>query len=76
MQSPIAEPSRSAASARTHHRVAAPSGAIRVDNSPECITEKLKEWACKRNISLQHIQPGQPQQNANIVNKRGNRIPP
>ena len=41
-------------------------GAIRVDNGPEYISEKLKEWAGKRNISLQHIQPGQPQQNAYI----------
>ena len=41
-------------------------GAIRVDNGPEYISEKLREWAEKRNIILQHIQPGQPQQNAYI----------
>ena len=41
-------------------------GAIRVDNGPEYISAKLKGWAEKQNISLQHIQPGQPQQNAHI----------
>jgi len=40
--------------------------AIRVDNGPEYISAKLKGWAEKQNISLQHIQPGQPQQNAYI----------
>ena len=40
--------------------------AIRVDNGPEYISTQLKEWADKRSISLQHIQPGQPQQNAYI----------
>ena len=48
-------------------------GAIRVDNGPEYISgnpeyvsEKLKEWAQRRHITLWHIQPGQPQQNAHI----------
>ena len=41
-------------------------GAIRIDNGPEYVSEKLKEWAGKRNIGLRHIQPGQPQQNAYI----------
>ena len=41
-------------------------GAIRVDNGPEYISEKLKEWASRRHIALQHIQPGPPQQNAYI----------
>lgn len=41
-------------------------GAIRVDNGPEYISKKLRGWAEKQNISLQHIQPGQPQQNAYI----------
>ena len=41
-------------------------GAIRIDNGPEYVSEKLKEWAGKRNIRLRHIQPGQPQQNAYI----------
>ena len=41
-------------------------GAIRVDNGPEYISAKLKGWAEKQNISLQHIQPDQPQQNAYI----------
>jgi putative transposase len=33
---------------------------------PEYISGKLLEWAEKRKISIQHIQPGQPQQNAYI----------
>jgi putative transposase len=39
---------------------------IRVDNGPEYISGKLLEWAAKRNITIQHIQPGKPQQNAYI----------
>ena len=41
-------------------------GAIRVDDGPEYISAKLKGRAEKQNISLGHIQPGQPQQNAYI----------
>jgi putative transposase len=41
-------------------------GTIRVDNGPEYISEKLRLWAEKRGITIQHIQPGQPQQNANV----------
>lgn len=33
---------------------------------PEYISGKLMEWAEKRKITIQHIQPGQPQQNAYI----------
>jgi putative transposase len=33
---------------------------------PEYISEKLMKWAVKCGITLQHIQPGQPQQNAYI----------
>ena len=39
---------------------------IRVDNRPEYISEKLKKWAEKHGVTIQHIQPGQPQQNAYI----------
>ena len=38
--------------------------AIRVDSGPDYITGKLLIWAEKRGITIQHIQPGQPQQNA------------
>jgi len=41
-------------------------GTIRVDNGPEYISEKLKKWAEKHGVTIQHIQPGQPQQNAYI----------
>ena len=41
-------------------------GTIRVDNGPEYISGKLLIWAEKLGISIQHIQPGQPQQNAYI----------
>ena len=41
-------------------------GTIRVDNGPEYISGTLLEWAEKHAINIQHIQPGQPQQNAYI----------
>lgn len=41
-------------------------GTIRVDNGPEYISEKLMKWATKHGVTIQHIQPGQPQQNAYI----------
>ena len=41
-------------------------GTIRVDNGPEYISETLRIWAEKQGIAIQHIQPGQPQQNAYI----------
>jgi transposase InsO family protein len=31
---------------------------------PEYISEKLMKWAEKHGVTIQHIQPGQPQQNA------------
>ncbi|MEO9629023.1 MAG: IS3 family transposase [Sulfitobacter sp.] len=40
--------------------------AIRVDNGPEYVSGKLMEWAEKRNVRLEYIQPGKPQQNAYI----------
>ncbi len=40
--------------------------AIRVDNGPEYVSGKLMEWAEKRGITLSHIQPGKPQQNAYV----------
>jgi putative transposase len=39
---------------------------IRVDNGPEYVSGKLMAWVKKRNITLQYIQPGNPQQNAYI----------
>jgi len=39
---------------------------IRCDNGPEYISEKLRTCAENRNITLQYIQPGNPQQNAYI----------
>jgi transposase InsO family protein len=39
---------------------------IRVDNGPEYISGKLLAWAEKRRISIRHIQPGKPQQNAYV----------
>lgn len=39
---------------------------IRVDNGPEYVSQRLLEWEEKRNISIQHIQPGKPQQNTYI----------
>ena len=40
--------------------------AIRVDNGPKYVSGKLMEWAEKRNVRLEYIQPGKPQQNAYI----------
>ena len=39
---------------------------IRCDNGPEYISHALQSWAEKHNITLQYIQPGNPQQNAYI----------
>ena len=39
---------------------------IRCDNGPEYISARLLSWAEKRNITIRHIQPGKPQQNAYI----------
>ena len=39
---------------------------IRCDNGPEYISEALKSWARKKGITLQCIQPGNPQQNAYV----------
>jgi putative transposase len=39
---------------------------IRVDNGPEYISGKLRQWAESRNIQISYIQPGKPQQNAYI----------
>ncbi len=39
---------------------------IRVDNGPEYVSGTLATWAKKRGIRIEHIQPGEPQQNAYI----------
>jgi putative transposase len=39
---------------------------IRCDNGPEYISGALLAWAALRGISIDHIQPGKPQQNAYI----------
>lgn len=39
---------------------------IRMDNGPEYVSGKLMEWAKKQGITLSHIQPGKPQQNAYV----------
>ncbi len=39
---------------------------IRCDNGPEYISQALKTWAEKHHITLQYIQPGNPQQNAYV----------
>ena len=41
-------------------------GTIRVDNGPEYISGKLLEWAEKQGVTIQHIQPGQPQHRAKV----------
>ena len=44
---------------------------IRCDNGPEFISAEFTAWAKKRNIRIEYIQPGKPQQNAYI--ERANR---
>ena len=39
---------------------------IRMENGSEYVSGKLMEWAKKLDITLSHIQPGKPQQNAYI----------
>lgn len=40
--------------------------AIRCDNGPEYISSALQEWATRRSIRIDYIQPGKPQQNAYV----------
>lgn len=42
------------------------SKAIRSDNAPEYISATLLNWAARQEIRLEHIQPGNPQQNAYV----------
>lgn len=46
-------------------------GAIICDNGPEFISRALDEWAEKRKVRLQFIQPGKPVQNAFIESFNG-----
>ena len=40
--------------------------AIRRDNGPEYVSEPVRNWAERRGIRLEYIQPGNPQQNAYV----------
>jgi putative transposase len=40
--------------------------ALRMDNGPELISEALMAWCGERDITMHHIQPGKPDQNACI----------
>lgn len=40
--------------------------AIRVDNGPEYVSATLSDWAARKGIALNYIQPGKPQQNAYV----------
>ena len=47
-------------------------GTIRLDNGPEDISETLRMWTETPGIAIQHIQLGQPRQNAYV--ERCNRM--
>ena len=40
--------------------------AIRLDNGPECLADRVASWCADRGIALRSIQPGQPNQTAFI----------
>jgi putative transposase len=40
--------------------------AIRCDNGPEHLSGALQEWSTRKNIRIDYIQPGKPQQNAYV----------
>jgi len=40
---------------------------IHCDNGPELISGKLMAWAAERGIEIAHIQPRNPQQNAQVI---------
>jgi putative transposase len=40
--------------------------AIRCDNGPEYVSQKLIDWATENKITLLYIQPGKPTQNAYV----------
>lgn len=46
--------------------IASQSATFRRCYGPEYISETLRKWAEKHKIAIQHIQPGQPQQNAYV----------
>ena len=39
---------------------------IRCDNGPEYVSDTLQQWAKRRGIALEFVQPGKPQQHAYI----------
>jgi putative transposase len=40
---------------------------IRSDNGPEYINKTVRQWAIRRGIGLEYIQPGKPQQSAYVA---------
>lgn len=40
--------------------------ALRLDNGPELVADRVMTWCANRGIELRYIQPGKPEQNAFI----------
>jgi len=46
-------------------------GVIRADNGPEFTGKALMEWADQHGVTIRHIEPGKPNQNAYIESFNG-----
>jgi len=45
--------------------------AIRVDNGPEFVCDKVRRWCTRKKVRLDYIQPGKPMQNGHVESFNG-----